>query len=284
MGVSCAPHVPVSRVLHSSSFSARSRRSRASRPRRSPRRRPPPWPRSTAAHSRRSASRRRGIHMNGLVGDRLWVARRSRDKPLDPGQARSSRRRRCRGRRYGRRHRDQRSGRGGRTPGRSWQRPRSGSAASATPWSASRGYGATRCTATTWNSRPISSRCPRMARSKRSNSGHSNARARPRPANRRLQVQRQSGVDRPVPPSRSRHRHRGGGTAGPRFRGKLLVRSAFRRARCDRDVTLPRVVARLIAHPGRLLLLLVPAFETVPGGDTDPLGPRPPWFCGPWPC
>jgi thiamine pyrophosphokinase len=27
-----------------------------------------------------------GIHLNGLVGDRLWVARRSRDKPLDPGK------------------------------------------------------------------------------------------------------------------------------------------------------------------------------------------------------
>lgn len=27
-----------------------------------------------------------GIHLNGLVGDKLWVARRSRDKPLDPGK------------------------------------------------------------------------------------------------------------------------------------------------------------------------------------------------------
>ena len=27
-----------------------------------------------------------GIHLNGFVGDRLWVARRSRDKPLDPGK------------------------------------------------------------------------------------------------------------------------------------------------------------------------------------------------------
>ena len=27
-----------------------------------------------------------GIHLNGLVGDHLWVARRSRDKPLDPGK------------------------------------------------------------------------------------------------------------------------------------------------------------------------------------------------------
>lgn len=27
-----------------------------------------------------------GIHVNGLVGDHLWVARRSRDKPLDPGK------------------------------------------------------------------------------------------------------------------------------------------------------------------------------------------------------
>ena len=27
-----------------------------------------------------------GIHVNGLVGDRVWVARRSRDKPLDPGK------------------------------------------------------------------------------------------------------------------------------------------------------------------------------------------------------
>ena len=27
-----------------------------------------------------------GVHVNGLVGDRLWVARRSRDKPLDPGK------------------------------------------------------------------------------------------------------------------------------------------------------------------------------------------------------
>ncbi len=27
-----------------------------------------------------------GVHLNGLVGDRLWVARRSRDKPLDPGK------------------------------------------------------------------------------------------------------------------------------------------------------------------------------------------------------
>ena len=27
-----------------------------------------------------------GIHVNGLVGDRLWVARRSRDKTLDPGK------------------------------------------------------------------------------------------------------------------------------------------------------------------------------------------------------
>ena len=27
-----------------------------------------------------------GIHLNGLVGDQLWVARRSRDKPLDPGK------------------------------------------------------------------------------------------------------------------------------------------------------------------------------------------------------
>ncbi|MDT7951049.1 MAG: NUDIX domain-containing protein [Acetobacteraceae bacterium] len=27
-----------------------------------------------------------GVHLNGLVGDRLWVARRSRGKPLDPGK------------------------------------------------------------------------------------------------------------------------------------------------------------------------------------------------------
>ncbi len=27
-----------------------------------------------------------GVHVNGLVGDRVWVARRSRDKPLDPGK------------------------------------------------------------------------------------------------------------------------------------------------------------------------------------------------------
>ncbi len=27
-----------------------------------------------------------GVHLNGLVGDRLWVARRARDKPLDPGK------------------------------------------------------------------------------------------------------------------------------------------------------------------------------------------------------
>ncbi len=27
-----------------------------------------------------------GVHVNGLVGDRLWVARRARSKPLDPGK------------------------------------------------------------------------------------------------------------------------------------------------------------------------------------------------------
>lgn len=27
-----------------------------------------------------------GVHVNGLVGDRLWVARRARDKKLDPGK------------------------------------------------------------------------------------------------------------------------------------------------------------------------------------------------------